>query len=891
MANQKSIHSVYFLLDLKTLYFAPAQLERDRRMSQTVDRAEERIHSIASLQEPLSRFKRWELKFKFWLGSLFYLTYAIYAYSYSFRRDRLEKQFLPPSTGEIVDQTGKLLQAKATARGAYFYFEQAELEISFLKPDFVLVDWKPGTAPVPYALAKSVGTAHWQNWAEVPIRLDATGNGWVVSSGELEVQVGETGHLQFSDSSKKLLRQEMPPRQEGEAWSHQVLLQPEEAIYGLGERAAALNLRSPNISDRRSSNNKPTSQSQTYRMWNYDAAGMYGPGSDPMYICIPVYISLHHQGSYLVFYENSFDATFTFQDDTATAAFTGGSLRYYFTTGAPAQLLERYTELTGLAPLPPRWALGYHQSRWGYRTEEAIRETVKTFEALDLPLSTIHLDIDVQVGYRAFTLDPERFPRLQQFTQELALRGVQFITILNPGIKFSRKSKLFLEGQMLDAFCKLPNGELMVAPVWCGWSVFPDFTHPQVRQWWSRQYEYLLDLGVTGFWHDMNEPAAFIAWGDRSLPKITQHRMEGRGGDHREAHNVYGFLQARAAYESLCQYRREERPFIVSRSGWAGLQRYAWTWTGDIECTWDCLYQTIATVVGLGLSGIPYSGPDIGGFQGNPSAELYLRWFQLATFLPFYRSHCSNNVEYRAPWTYGEPYLSIIRNFLKLRYQLLPYFYTLAWEASQKGYPLVRPLFWYHPDEPEFWAVDDAFYLGEALLVYPVLAEGERSRRVTLPKGRWYSFWKDTVWEGATEVELDAPLETLPLLVRAGSIIPIVMGDRLLLHLYPPAEEYGGGYFYSDAGNGYGEWRLDTLRVRRFPDGLEIFWEQSGDYPSVYSFPYTTFQFQFHGFSPQQVWVEGKEMEGHNQSLNGKQQMGYEFNCPFRQAYFRGDFA
>ncbi|HEY9651505.1 MAG TPA: TIM-barrel domain-containing protein, partial [Coleofasciculaceae cyanobacterium] len=263
-------------------------------------------------------------------------------------------------------------------------------------------------------------------------------------------------------------------------------------------------------------------------------------------------------------------------------------------------------------------------------------------------------------------------------------------------------------------------------PVWPGWCVFPDFTNPKVRTWWSRQYEYLLDVGVAGFWHDMNEPAAFILWGDRSLPKVTQHYMEGRGGDHREAHNVYGLLQAQAAYLALCNYQPQVRPFIVSRAGWAGLQRYAWTWTGDIECTWVAMRQTVATVVGLGLSGIPYSGPDIGGFQGNPSAELYLRWFQMSCFLTFCRSHCANNVEYRAPWTYGEPYLSIIREFLQLRYRLMPYLYTLAWEASQKGYPPVRPVFWCDSEDSALWDVEDAFLLGNALLICPIFQEGAR---------------------------------------------------------------------------------------------------------------------------------------------------------------------
>lgn len=839
------------------------------------------------------QFKRLQLKLKFFWGSLFYLTYVIYAYSYSFKRDHVERRFANPTPSNIA-KLGKLLQAKCTQRGACFQFAQATLEICFLKSDFVQLNWSPGLAPVPYALAKSVEGKDLQHWSEVSITLDETDDGWVLSSSALRIIVDEEGGLKFLDSDGTLIREEFSPQRKGESWTHQVPLRFHESLYGLGERAAALNLRSLNITDRKATSDAAIPLRQTYRMWNYDAAGMYGPGSDPMYISIPVYIALHERASYLVFYENSFDATFSFAEDSAEATFTGGALRYYIAVGKPSLLLERYTELTGRAPLPPRWALGYHQSRWGYRTEAAVRETVQTFQDLDLPLSAIHLDIDVQVGYRAFTIDPTRFPQLGKFTQELASEGVQFITILNPGIKFSRKSKLFLEGRMLDAFCKFPHGELVVAPVWCGWSVFPDFTNPLVRQWWSRQYEFMLDLNVAGFWHDMNEPAAFIAWGDRSLPKVTRHLMEGRGGDHAEAHNIYGLLQARAAYESLCQYRPNQRPYIVSRSGWAGLQRYAWTWTGDIECTWDCLYQTISTVLGLGLSGIPYSGPDIGGFQGNPSAELYLRWFQMATFLPFYRSHCSNNVEYRAPWTYGEPYLSIIRNFLKLRYQLMPYLYTLAWEATQKGYPLVRPLFWYHADEPHLWDIDDAFYLGDALLIYPVLEEGARSRKVQLPQGHWYSFWDDKLLGQttgvSTNIELKAPLEEMPVLVKAGSILPLTDDGYLVLHLYPPVEGSTSQCIYSDAGDGYGEWRLDQFRIERFADGLELFWEQQGDYPTIYQFPYQGVRLRFHGFIPEQSWVDGTEIKADISSLNTTYNAHYETITQFKQAYFRGQF-
>ncbi|MBD1881764.1 glycoside hydrolase family 31 protein [Coleofasciculus sp. FACHB-T130] len=794
----------------------------------------------------MSLFKEISLKIRFVLGSLLYVSYMPQAWVYSRQRDRIEQEFLNPPADEAFDNPGKLLRGEPSNRGANFYFEQAELEICFLTSDLVRVDWKPGIPPIPYAIAR-------QDWSEVETTLEETAEGWTVSSHNLTVIVGIDGSLKFCDASGQPLREELPPQRKDGGWIHKAQLREEERIYGLGERASSLNLRAAKEVTKKG---EVTQQPKTYRMWNYDAAGMYAPGSDPMYICIPVYWGLHSAGSYLVFYENSFNANFTFAD-VATADFDGGSLRYYFTSGSPAELLERYTELTGRSPLPPRWALGYHQSKWGYGTEEAVRKEAKTFQAHNLPLSAIHLDIDCQVGYRAFTIDPERFPNLGSFTQELAELGVQFIAILNPGIKYSRQSNLFLEGQILDAFCKHPNGKLVVAPVWPGWSVFPDYTNPTVRKWWSRQYAYLLDVGVAGFWHDMNEPAAFILWGDRSLPKPTRHFLEGRGGDHREAHNIYGLLQAEAGYESLREHRPHQRPFIVSRSGWAGLQRYAWTWTGDIECTWAALRQTVATVVGLGLSGVPYSGPDIGGFQGNPSAELYLRWFQMASFLTFCRTHSSNNVEHRTPWTYGEPYLSIIRQFLQLRYRLLPYFYTLAWEASQKGYSPVRPLFWADSDESALWDVEDAFLLGDALLICPIVEDKARSRDVILPKGRWYRFWDDAVLEGSQSVNLDAPLEQIPVLVRAGSILPMEEQRQLILHLYPPVQGTGEAHLYSDAGDGYGESRLDRFRMVRDENGLELTWEeQHGDY----AFPYASVQVQLHGMEVQQAWIDGAEV-------------------------------
>ncbi len=351
-------------------------------------------------------FKQIQLKLKYFFGSLFYLSFTPKAFLYSLKRDLIERQFTHLSTEGDFDKPGKLLRAEPIARGANFYFELAELEIYFLTEDLVRINWKPGISPIPYGIAQ-------HEWQEVETQLEQSDTNFSVSSRELKVIIEVDGSIKFCVSSGGTIREEMPPQRKNQGWIHQTKLRQEEHIYGLGERASSLNLRAAKDEQQ---------QSKTYRMWNYDAAGKYAPGSDPMYLCIPVYLSLHFSGSYLIFYENSFDANFTFAE-TATAEFSGGALRYYFTIGSPPQLLERYTELTGRSPLPARWALGYHQSKWGYRTEQAIREEAKVFQSHNLPLSAIHLDIDCQVGNRAFTIDPESFSQVSEFYTRTCRNG------------------------------------------------------------------------------------------------------------------------------------------------------------------------------------------------------------------------------------------------------------------------------------------------------------------------------------------------------------------------------------------------------------------------------------------------------------------------------------
>jgi len=761
---------------------------------------------------------------------------------------------------------GKITGIDPIPGGERYAFDNATLEVKFLAPDLARISWQPGESPIPYALAKT-------DWPDVALERIANPDAYTLASEALKISVQPDGSLTFSNPLGDIFRYDLPPQRAGRAWTALTRLRPEERLFGLGEQSGPLNIRK-----------------RQHRLWARDPGGSYGPGADPVYMPVPLYLSLHDLGSYLVFYENYSAGWATFEallsPDSLTASpstlppayashalarfsFEQGMLRYYVIPGPPSRALERYTELSGRAGLPPIWSLGYHQSRWGYKTDEDIRRVVAGFKEHDLPISAIHLDIDYMDGFRVFTVDKDRFPRLDKLTQELKEQNIHTVVIIDPGVKQDKGYNVYLEGKNEHAFCSLPGGKEVIGLVWPGWSVYPDFTSPHTRNWWGQYYQRLIDMGVDGFWHDMNEPTAFAAWGDMTLPDATWHHLEGRGGDHRLAHNLYALLMNRAGYETLRRLQPQRRPWLISRSGWAGNQRYAWNWTGDIETSWEGLKMTIATVLGMSLSGFPFIGPDIGGFSGTPTAELYTRWLQMAVFLPFCRTHSALTTATREPWVFGEPYTTIIRRFLHLRYHLLPYLYTLAWEHTRSGAPIVRPLFWGNWEFADLWEVDDAFLLGDLLLVAPVLEEKATQREVTLPPGQWIHYWDDTTCTGPARITLHTPLEHIPVLVRAGSVLPQSDQGRLLLQIYPASSSdfpQAGGLLYSDAGDGYGASRLDRFHLERQGDEYEIRWEEThfndtstGTHP--FPFPYAGMEIHLHGMSAERVWVDDHETQ------------------------------
>ncbi len=725
-------------------------------------------------------------------------------------------------------------------RGANLGFRQGSVEIRFLAPDFVQVRHRPSQphhaqSPLPYAIARPL-----DEWPSPKVSTVTMDDAYVVHTDALLVGVHlSSGRLFFGTPQGDLLRTDIDA-----AWSedgslrHRAALADGERLFGLGERATPL--------DRRG---------RTHVLWNTDPGG-YAPDEDPINLNIPVYVGAVPTQSgatrtYLTFYENAHYAEFDLGETTPNVAehrFSDGELRYYFAAGPVQTLMRRYTALTGRHRLQPLWMLGYQQSRWSYEDESRVRKLARDFREHRVPCDVIHLDIDYMDGFRCFTWNRDRFPDPAQLAADLRAGGLKLITIVDPGIKRDPDYTAYREGLEAGHFCRLPNGEVFHAPVWPGESAFPDFTSPQTRRWWGGLYRALIEDGVAGFWNDMNEPSAFGQIGDKTLPSPARHAMEGEERSHWEAHNVYGMLMVRATQEGIEALSPDIRPVVITRAGWAGVQRYATSWTGDNESTWESLRLTVPMMLGLGLSGVGFSGADVGGFAGAPDGELFTRWVQMGAFMPFFRAHTTKYSPDQEPWSYGEPYLSIVRRFIELRYELLPYLYTAMWQLCTRGWPIVRPLAWIDSGNPKLWDLDDTFLCGDGLLVAPVMAPGANQRPVHLPPGAWYDFWTNRLFTSESIIDQYAPLETVPLFVRAGTVL--TLGEvspnvearpgkflRLGVYLTPePVETVTE--LYEDAGSGMayreGTFRLNRFRLQRERKHVRIIWESEGDYDPPY---------------------------------------------------------
>ncbi|MFE4531545.1 glycoside hydrolase family 31 protein [Streptomyces anulatus] len=747
----------------------------------------------------------------------------------AWRRRSADAVALPARGVERARVPGVLTGAEPGPGGGVVRFARSELRIRVSAGGAVFWAWD-GAEPLPsYAVAGEAPAPD----PRAVLEPDKDG-GWQVVSERLTVVVSRTGAVELRTPGGLLLRRELPPRWWEPVgggpvrWVQRSEVPADARFFGLGGRAAGPRLRDG-----------------VYGLWNTDPGGRFGPGDDPLYLTMPVQVVVSDAGTHLMFHDNSWAGRVVLREGEEGAGsghdrpgacevrMEGGPLRCWVVAGTPARVLQGWTALTGAPALPPSWALGPQHARWGFGSEEEVRRVVDGYRERGLPLSVLHLDIDHYDAHRVFTVDRARFPALPALAKELREDGVRLVSIVDPAVKAEPGDAVFDGGVAVGergAYVRDARGRVVVGEVWPGASVYPDFTDPLVRDWWGSLYEERLAQGFSGVWHDMNEPVSFAAFGDPSLPRSARHVLEGVGGDHREAHNVYALAMARAGYEGLLRFRPEERPFLFSRSGWAGMQRYGGTWSGDVSTGWPGLRASLSLVMGLGLCGVPYSGPDVGGFDGFPSPELYLRWFQLGAYLPLFRTHAAIDAGRREPWEFGPEVLEHARAALVERERLRPYFVTLSQVARMTGAPYVRPMWWGAPGDRALRECEDAFLLGDALLVAPVLEAGTRRRAVRLPRGRWYDTATGRAYEGPGRVQVDAPLSRVPVLARAGAVIPVRGADGgPELEVWAPAPGCtGGGLVVRDPGDGWAEaeveryvtrWEGDRVVVER--DGAE----------------------------------------------------------------------
>ena len=602
-----------------------------------------------------------------------------------------------------------------------------------------------------------------------------------------------------------------------------------ESYFGLGDKTGGLNL---NESRR--------------ELWGTDCYG-YGNETDPVYKNIPFFLGLNKKQGYGIFMDNTFRSFFDFGKERKNACSfwaQGGEMKYYFIYGPKLQdVAVKYTWLTGTPEMPPKWALGYQQSKWSYYPESVVRNLAKEFRDRKIPCDVIHLDIDYMDGFRCFTWDKEKFPDPPKMIADLKKKGFKTVVINDPGIKIDKNYFAYQQGVENGYFCTRADGPLLKGSVWPGLCHFPDFTKPATREWWAGLYEGLIGAGVDGVWNDMNEPAVFEGG---TFPFDARHDFDGHSCSHRKAHNVYGMQMSRASMEGQKRFLGDKRPLNISRSAYAGIQRYASVWTGDNLATWDHLKIANVQCQRLSESGVSFVGSDVGGFIGTPSAELYTRWIQMAVFHPFFRTHSSGDHGDKEPWVFDDHHLDIVRKFIEFRYQLLPYIYTTFWQYSELGIPMIRSLHLNYQDDFETHYRQHEFEFGDNLLVCPVVTEKCASRKLYLPKGTWFNFWTDKKSGGKKEVEVATPLNQIPIFVKAGVVLPMqpVMQyvdefefENLGLHVYAPNETYES-IIYEDAGDGYG-YKNGEKCIRKFitsktDEGYLIRQEINGDFQSNY---------------------------------------------------------
>lgn len=571
-------------------------------------------------------------------------------------------------------------------------------------------------------------------------------------------------------------------------------MQEGERFIGLGEKTGGL--------DRRGSG---------YTNWNTDAYA-YTTGQDPLYTTFPFYIGIHGGLNYGIFFDNSYQSDFNFgasNDRFSSFGAQGGEMDYYFIYHTKlADIITSYTDLTGRMDLPPLWSLGYQQNRYSYYPETEVFRIAQTLREKKIPADGITLDIHYMDAYKLFTWDKSRFQNPAAMNKKLNDMGFRTTVIVDPGIKVEKGYGAYERGLKDDIFLKYPDGKNYSGQVWPGWTHFPDFTSEAGREWWKKELKFFAETGVDGFWNDMNEIAT---WGQK-MPNNVIFDFDGNLTTHKEGRNVYGLQMARASYEGAREHMKNKRPFILSRAGFSGSQRYSAIWTGDNRSEDSHMLLGIRLLNSLGVTGVSFSAMDIGGFTGNAPIALYARWIQLGAFTPYFRNHTGVNTKSAEPWAFGEEVTEIARNFINLRYKLMPYIYSNFYESTQTGQPLMRTLAIDYTHDPKVYngEFESQFQFGKAFLIMP-FESNKNYGKVYFPRGKWYNFFTGELITGNKEEMIGIHYNKLPIYVKESSIIPMQSlvqttaekpTDTLTVHIYK-GDVNNSFVYYEDDGESY----------------------------------------------------------------------------------------
>ncbi|MAT90350.1 MAG: glycosyl hydrolase [Flavobacteriaceae bacterium] len=711
------------------------------------------------------------------------------------------------------------------------------LQITILRDSLIRFRYAPnGSFPKDFSYAISEDAVTGYNHLDYSEEVDK----YIINTSKLSIHIDKSTLKKTIYNSEGVLINE---DEQGFHWEYSYALgsdivkmskqeQKMECYYGLGDKPMHFNLKGKRVQN-----------------WVTDEYA-FGKDKDPLYKAIPFYIGLHNNLSYGIFFDNTFKTFFDFGNERrgVTSYWAqGGEMNYYFFYGPQMEdVVKNYTDLTGKPELPPLWALGYHQSKWSYYPESNVREITQKFRDLKIPCDAIYLDIDYMDGWRCFTWNKDYFPEPKKMVADLEKEGFKTVAIIDPGIKIDKDYWVYQEALENDYFCKRADGPLMRGKVWPGECNFPDYTNPEVRTWWSGLFKELIqDVGISGVWNDMNEPAVMEV-PTKTFPLDVRHNYDGNPCSHSKAHNIYGMQMAKATYQGVKDYVYPKRPFIITRAAYSGTQRYSSSWTGDNIASWEHLWIANQQIQRMAISGMSFIGTDIGGFAEQPTGELFVRWIQLGIFHPFCRVHSSGDHGDQEPWAFDENVTDIVRKFIELRYKMLPYLYTAFYQYVKEGTPMVKPLVLLDQEDHQTYYRTDEFMFGKHLLVCPILQPNSKGRRMYVPKGNWFNYWTHEVVEGGKELWVDADIDSIPLFVKEGAIIPKYpvqqyVGEKVIEEVelevyYKEGKE--SSVLYEDAHEGYdykkGRFSYRTFKLTGLKNELIIQQHKEGKYTTSY---------------------------------------------------------